>query len=254
MRKPYSIREFNYDPTSGGIKVMYALYGALLLKGEEVLANAVFQDDTDAIGVYPEISQGNELQTKTVVRYILNKPGVMCQNGVPGPTNFGPNDILFTFSKMFMDLPDDHCMFLPAINTAVFYDQHLPRNKQAVFVGKGIATNPHPDCVVIDRNLARDQEGLAKLLNECEVLNTYDPVSAMTEVARLCGCRVNYLSREYSREDYLKYEPGVNGMTFPDDESISELDCEEFTRHYSQLCAYFYNVSLPNFIKITQKA
>lgn len=254
MRKPYSIREFQYDPTSGGIKVMYALYGALLLKGEEVLANAVFQDDTAAIGIYPEISQGNELQTKIVVRYILNKPGVMCQNGVPGPTTFGPKDILFTFSKMFMDLPDERRMFLPVINTEVFYDRKLPRTKQAVFVGKGVATSPHPDCVVIDRSVAIDQEYLSILLNECEVLNTYDPVSAMTEIARLCGCRINYLSPEYTKADYLKYEPGINGITFLEDENIQELDTEAFTAHYKGLQARFYDTELPNFIKITQNA
>lgn len=253
MRKPYTIREFNYDPTSGGIKVMYSLYGALLLKGEEIMANAIFQDDTEAIGIYPEISQGNELQTKHIVRYILNKPGVMALNGVPGASTFAPTDCLFTFSKMFMDLPDEKCMFLPAINTEVFYDRHLHRGGGAVFVGKGVATQPHDGCVVIDRNLARDQENLSIILNQCEVLNTYDPVSAMTEIARLCGCRVNYLSPEYTKKDYLLYEPGINGISFPlEDDVVAPLDTEAFLEHYRALYARFWDVSLPNFIKITQ--
>ena len=253
MRKTYTIREFEYQPTSGGIKVMYSLYGALLLKGEEVMANAIFQDDTPAIGIYPEISQGNELQTKIIVRYILNKPGVMAQSGVPGPITFAPTDCLFTFSKMFMDLPDDHCMFLPAINTEVFFDRHLKRDKVAVFVGKGVATSPHIGEVFIDRAMAKDQEALSILLNQCQVLNTYDPVSAMSEIARLCGCRVNYLSSAYTKKDYLLYEPGINGMSFPlEDDIVAPLDTEAFLGQYKRLQARFYDVCLPNFIKITQ--
>lgn len=238
---------------SGGIKVMYALYGALLLKGEEIFANAIFGGETNPIGIYPEISQGNELQTKHIVRYILNKPGVMAQSGVPGPTTFAPTDCLFTFSKMFMDLPDDRCMFLPAINTEVFYDRHLKRDKVAVFVGKGVATQPHIGEVFIDRNTARDQEALSILLNQCTVLNTYDPVSAMTEISRLCGCRVNYLAPNYTKKDYLLYEPGINGMSFPlEDDKIAPLDTKAFLGAYKRLQVQFYNVSLPNFIKITQ--
>jgi len=255
MRKHYSVRLFNFDATSGGIKVMWALFGALLLKGEEVIGNAVFNDPENTIGIYPEISQGNELQAGTVVRYILNKPGVMCQNGIAGPTSFPETDIQFVFSRMFApETPENRLLFLPVINTEVFFNKNKKRDKNAVFFGKGLSTGVHPDdCVVINRQFAQDQEKLADLLNECQVLYTYDPVSAMTEIARLCGCRVSYLSREYSKEDYLLYEPGINGMTFPDDESINELDCEAFTRHYKGLYNHFWNVQLPNFIKVTQQ-
>lgn len=254
MRKPYSLRLPQFDPLSGGIKVMWGLFGGLLLKGEEVVANAVYNDSSNVVGVYPEIFHGNELRSGTVVRYILNKPGVMASGGIPGPTEFPKTDLLFTFSKMFMDLPDERCMFLPIINTDVFFDRKGKRDREAVFVGKGVATSPHDGHVVITRELAADQELLAEILNRCSVLHTYDPVSAMSEIARLCGCRVNYLSREYTRNDYLKYEPGVNGMTFPDDKDVSMLNSVAFRDTYNALQARFYNVSLPNFIRITQQS
>lgn len=254
MRRPYSIRLFNYDSTSGGIKVMYGLYGALLGKGEEVVSNAIYNPEVDSVGIYPEISHGNELIAKHVVRYILNKPGVMSSNGIPGPESFDKTDLLFTFSKMFMDLPDEQCLFLPIINLEVFKDLGRKRTKRAVFQGKGVNTNQHdPNAIVINRELARDQQKLAEILNECTVLYTYDPVSAMTEVARLCGCMVTYLSRDYTREDYLRYEPGVNGMSFPDDKDVSPLDSKAFREHYNGLYAQFWDVSLPNFIRITQQ-
>ncbi len=234
---------------------MYGLYGALLLKGEVVIPNAVFNDSENVVGIYPEIIHGNELQAKTVVRYILNKPGVMASNGIPGPKVFGKDDLLFTFSKMFMDLPEERVMFLPVINTAVFYDQKKTRTKTAVFFGKGDNTSVHPeDSIVIDRTLAQDQELLANLLSECHTIYSYDPVSAMTEVARLCGCKVIYCNRTYNRSDYDKYEPGTLGMTFPDEDTIQELDTEAFTAQYKGLQAQFLQDKLPKFIEITQKA
>jgi O-antigen biosynthesis protein len=255
MRKTYSIRLFEYDHTSGGIKVMYELYAGLLLKGEVVLANAVFQDTEKVVGIYPEISHGNELMAKTVVRYILNKPGVMASNGIPGPTTFAPTDQLFTFSKLFMDLPNERVMFLPVINTEIFKYKSGERPNTAVFYGKGASTGVHPDdSIEITRSFAVDQQMLADLLNSCHTLYSYDPVSAMTEIARLCGCKVIYCSHEYTRSDYEKYEPGLNGMTFPDDNDVSELDPEAFERHYKGLGEKFYDESLPNFIKITQEA
>lgn len=253
MRKKYSVRLFNFDPTSGGIKCMWMLYASLLAKGEEVLANAIFENPDEVVGVYPEISQGNELQAGRVVRYLLNKPGVMTQNGVPGPTKFSDSEILFSYSKLFNpEFEDERIMYLPTINLSVFYDKKKKRTKRAVFIGKGQPTMVHPeDCILIDRSVARDQEALNDLLNECEVLFTYDPVSAMTEVARLSGCRIVYLSDVYSKEDYLRYEPGINGMSFGEDTG-EKLDILEFRSHYNGLRKAFED-KLDIFINETQR-
>ena len=89
--KPYSIYLPPYDYTSGGIKVMYALYGALLLRGQIVVPNARFGGEF--IGIYPEIVNGNPLEATTVVRYLLNELGVMSGDGQPGPTSFPDTDI-----------------------------------------------------------------------------------------------------------------------------------------------------------------
>lgn len=248
--KPISIYLPPYDYTSGGIKVMYALYGALLAKGQIVVPNARFNGEF--IGIYPEIVNGNPLNATTVVRYLLNEPGVMSNGREPSPTSFPETDILYSFSKLFTpDFPEERIMFLPAIDTHTFYDQKKERTHNAVFIGKGEDTREHPlGCWLIDRGVASNQNELADMLNECQVLYTYDPVSAMTEIARLCGCKVVYLGKKYSKEDYKRYEPGINGMSF--DGTPAELDTEAFTGHYKSLQARFWDVSLPNFIKITQ--
>lgn len=248
--KPYVIVSPPYDHTSGGIKVMYGLYGHLLARGYEVYMNQY--PAGNVIAIYPEIAHGNPVGAKTVVRYILNKPGVMMSNGVPGPTEFGENDRLYYFSRFFGG-NGTNTMFLPVINTDIF--RKLPgkvRNKRAIFVGKGVDMGLHkPGAIIIDRSLARDQEGLAELLNECEVLYSYDPVSAMTECSRLCGCRVVYLSDVYTRKDYEKYEPGTNGMSFGEDTGEA-LNYDEFKGTYESLKDKF-NDSLTLFIEGTQR-
>jgi hypothetical protein len=253
MRYPYSCLLPQYSPLSGGIKVVYALYGALLAKGEEVIGNGIFQD-RNFVAIYPEITNGNPLEARHIVRYLLNKPGVM-SGGEPSPTHFDATDEIFAFSKMFSpDTPDDHLMFLPAINTEVFHDRKGDRPNTAFFVGKGdIAIAKHPlGSIEITRRGSGNQELLAETLNSCSVLYTYDPVSAMTEIARLCGCRVEYCSPTYSRKAYELYEPGLNGFTFSG-ENIAPLDSDAFLGHYRAMQARFWNELLPNFIKITQK-
>ena len=238
-----------YDPLSGGIKVIWGLYGWLLSKGIEAYPNAT-SDDKDFIAVYPEIYQGNDSGAKTVVRYLLNKPGAMALYGTPGPTTFDKNDRIYTFSKMFYNTDDEHTLFLPIIDLTTFYDQKRTRNKTAYFVGKGKNTNKHSkQAIEITREFAHDQRALADVLNTCQVLHSYDPVSAMTEISRLCGCRVVLHQDEYTKEQYELYEPGLNGMGLNED---VKLDISSFRTSYSDLRRTFSD-RLDTFIISTQQ-
>jgi len=249
--KPYAIVCPQYDHTSGGIKVMYGLYGHLLARGYEVYMNQF--PEGDVIAIYPEIVGGNPINATTVVRYILNKLGVMHTGGMEPLREIDPTEHNYYFSRIFGDTDDDHYMFLPIINTDIFKDQGKKRDKRAVFVGKGEDLGLHkPGAIIIDRSLAQDQQELADLLNECSVIHQYDPISAMSEVARLCGCRVELLNDQYSRDDYeTKYEPGANGISFGSQEH-EELDTEAFREHYMQMKVDFKK-QLDKFIEETQK-
>ena len=245
-----------FDVTSGGIRVMWGLYGWLLAKGQIVHMNAQYAD-SDFIAIYPEIAQGNPLGADHVVRYILNKPGVMGLSTADGtfetgPTEFDPKDQLWYFSKLFGDSPTDNYLFLPILNAHVFKDQKKLRTKTAYFVGKGESTGVHPlDSILIDRRVAANQQSLADLLNECDVLYCYDPVTAMTELARLCGCRVIVIPSTYSKEEFLKYEPGLNGISWGTEETVA-LDAEAFRAHYLNMVDEF-SWRLDQFIEETQR-
>lgn len=253
--KLYTVITPPFDPTSGGIRVMYGLYAWLLAKGQIAYLNEKL--DHDSIAIYPEIIHGNPAEAQTVVRYILNKPGTMgASDGmgkfVPGPTAFAESDRLYYFSKLFGETKDvNHYLFLPILNLHLFTNQHKKRDKTAYFVGKGINTYEHPkDAILIDRKFAKDQQALADLLNECEVLWCYDPVTAMTEVARLCGCRVVMVNPVYTRDEFQVYEAGMNGISWGSDEEIP-FDAEGFRSHYLWLRGLFHR-KLDIFIEETQ--
>lgn len=256
MFKPYVVYTPQMNPTSGGIRVMWGLFGYLLAKGMVAYVNTKLSDH-NFIGIYPEIAHGNEGEADHVVRYILNKPGVMGY-GIPGtdsfrsgPTEFDPTDDLYYFSRLFGEAKDDHYLFLPILSTSLFKPQGKKRTKTCVFVGKGEDLHQHPkDAIYITKEETNDQEELADLLNECEVMYCYDPVTAMTEIARLCGCRVIMINSVYTKDEFSKYEPGMNGISWGKDEGI-KLEVEGFKRHYIEMKREFSR-KLDLFIERTQ--
>lgn len=251
--KPYVLMSPDFNPTSGGIRVMWGLFGWLLAKGQIAYMNR--RPEGEIIGIYPEIMHGNPAQADTVVRYILNEPGVMGSsvNGVftPGPITFDPSDKLYVFSRIFNTLGVDknHLLFLPIINLHIFKDQKKLRNKTCYIVGKGINKQVHPPgSIELTRELASDQKRLADLLNECHTLYGYDKLSAMYEVARLCGCGVQYYG-DYSDKEMETYEPGINGLEVGKKEV--RLDVDAFRDHYISLIKTFEE-KLDFFIEETQ--
>jgi hypothetical protein len=238
---------------SGGIRVMWGLYGWLLAKGQLVWMNRF--PDGDNIAIYPEIYYGNPLNGKTVVRYILNVPGTM-GHGIPGtntfkpgPTEFDKTDKLYYFSRMFGETDGHHYLFLPIANLHIFKDQHKVRNKTCYLIGKGSNKLIHPkDSIELTRQFALDQQALADLLNECETLYCYDKLSAMMEIARLCGCRVKYYGG-HDEYELQRYEPGLNGIGFMGDDV--KLDTELFREHYVEMTRLFSD-HLDQFIEDTQ--
>lgn len=255
--KPYIITSpdlVEENIVSGGVRVMWGLFGWLLAKGQIAYMNRWGSDDN--VSIYPEIQTGNPTGSKNVVRYILNTPGIMgaiYQDGrkVPGPTVFDPNDKIYVFSRIYdqWNVPDDHILFLPIANLDVFKSYGKKRKKTCYLIGKGKNLQKHPaGSIELTRSFAVDQKALAQVLNECHTLYCYDRLTAMTELARLCGCGVKYYG-EYTESDWKKYEPGTNGISFNGKEP--QLEVAKFRAHYVQMIDIFEE-RLERFIHETQ--
>jgi len=83
------------------------------------------------------------------------------------------------------------------------------------------------------------------------VLYCYDNITAMTELARLCGCPVVLVPNgEYTEEKYREHEMGMEGLGWG---KIPEpFGSNKFMERYKNLKEVFYD-KLNNFIEITQK-
>ena len=253
--KPYTIVTPPYQITSGGIRVMYALQSWLEVKGQVAFVNQ-FLPDSEFIAIYPEIYHGNETNAAHVVRYILNKPGLMTSGGKPGPIEFDPKDHVYVFSELYntMGVDKNHIMFLPVLNLHLFKVTNTKKRKvNCKFIGKGsdLHLKETEGLREIDRPFANDQGALADFLNECEIMYSYDNNSAMFEIARLCGCRVVVIPSIYKKKEFEKYEPGMNGISYGLKEDIP-LDVEAFRTHYKDMIGTFED-RLEGFIEETQR-
>jgi len=254
--RPYAIWTPEYQVLSGGIRVMWGLFGHLLAQGQLAVTNASWH--TEFTAIYPEITHGNPLNAQKVIRYILNKPGVMANYGVPGPMTFDKEDEIYVFSKIYdtFGVDDDHIMFLPILNLHIFKDQKRQRRNTCYFIGKGKNLElHHKNAIQIDARVAIDQQVLADTLNTCSVFYTYENPTAMVEIARLCGCRVVYFpqgaSTNYTQKQLTElYEPGMDGVSFEKDEEI-QLDTKLFREKYINLMDIFQK-RLSRFIDHTQ--
>jgi hypothetical protein len=263
-----------YDNASGGIVVLHRLAVELRKRGEKVFINTGVQNQKwpliplmpnnmqtydKAIAVYPEILNGNPFYASTVVRWLLNIPGVC---GGPASINdYEKTDFFYIYDCLFnskIGLPEENILHCPHIDLDVFYDKHLPRVGRAVYRGKG--TQPdHPLAnypLIGGKESFRGDEGqarLCELLNRCSLLYVYDPATAITDIARLCGCPVVVIpDGSYSKEDYGWTTGGIGYGVEEAAIARATINSEKMRADYEEVERKF-QLQLTRFIELTQK-
>jgi O-antigen biosynthesis protein len=278
--RSYLIYAPPFDQSSGGVVVLHRLSVELKKRGCNVLLSTdkqnprwpkiylweekTFIQNPEAIAIYPEIIFGNPFHTETVVRYLLNIPG-RCG----GPDNFSnsDNEMFYTYSNLFntkLQLPPDHVMLIPHIDLNVFYDRHLKRSGRLKYFGKRISVDDPRLAripVVGSKEGFRGDEGqnrLAEQLNKCEMLYCYDNATALTEIARLCGCPVviipdgSYTYPEYRQHEFWK--SGGIGWDILESPVARETINSDLMRSDYEEAEKVFQKKLTDFIEITQKA
>lgn len=254
MVKSYNIWSPPFESLSGGIRVLYGLRSWLETRGQMVEINGPTR--ANQVTIYPEIVNDNPLKSNNIVRYILQKPGLMTTHGTPGPTTF-PGEKVFVFSELYntVGVDQDHIMFLPVLNLHLFKDQKKPRKGGCIYIRR------HPRTIITDypvltEGMITDQQGLADYLNTIEIMHFYGPTSAMHDIARLCGCRVIIHPAEdkfkQTKEEFSKYElyQDFNGISWEKDNE-KKIDTERFTGLYFDLRKRMWD-KIDNFINLTQ--
>jgi hypothetical protein len=277
-RKSYLIYSPPFDNSSAGIMVLHRLAVELQKRGENVLISTENQNpkwdrvnvrfgflgERIDIAIYPDIIHDNPFKAKTVVRWMLNIPEY---SGGPPIDTYPKTDIFYTYSRLFntrLGLPDDRILLCPSIDLCMFYDMHIPRSGRLVYRGKG----QQPDSPLLaqypslgGKESFKGDDGQNRLrekLNKAEMIYVYDNATAITDIARLCGCPVILLPNGlYSRKDYEKHElwhaGGIGYDLIEAPIARATIDSEYMAKCYAELEVKFQE-RLSEMIELTQGA
>ncbi len=162
---------------------------------------AGYKDLENAIIVYPEVTNGNPLNAKNVVRWFLHKPGFHTGN-----IDYGQDELYFFFQPKFND---------PMINKnlnnllqLVYFREDVYKNKRLkhrvgscymMRKGKGRKiVHDLAESVCID---GMTHEEIASIFNKVKYFISYDLYTMYNRFAALCGCITIVIPEENISED-----------------------------------------------------
>lgn len=146
------------------------------------------------ITIYPEILKQNVFDSKHVVRYLLNKPGVITETSV---SDYGTDEFFIHYADEFV--PEgirSRRLRIPTLDRAVFRETKPPAERNG-YILYSSRVRPNLDAVpawVHPRTLlaSDDPKGpatLAALYRSSRALVTWERTAAITEAIH-CGCPV----------------------------------------------------------------
>ncbi|MCL1112991.1 WavQ [Shewanella basaltis] len=149
-----------------------------------------YVDDKNAIVVYPEITFGNPLFAKNVIRWFLHQPGHL-----KGEFNYGVGELYFKFNSAIKDFI--YCKSKTSNNNlkVIYYPLDIYNDSditvkdiQSHLVRKGKdKPKVHNDSSIPIDGLSHSQ--IAKIMKRSEIFISYDDYTAYSIFAVLCDCK-----------------------------------------------------------------
>lgn len=173
----------------------------------------------NTIVVYPEIVNGNLLNAKRVVRWLLyyNRHYHRDDNG--NTIGYKKDDLFFTFRDVFNDPklnPDCNTLYIAYFDLDLYKRTNYgPRKGKCYIVRKGASRPDLPkkfDGVVIDYLPEKEK---VEVFNKCEYCISYDTQTSYSKIAAICGCISIVVPEEgKSRNDYLSASEKCYGVAY----------------------------------------
>lgn len=239
-QRPYYIEAPAYRRNSAGIRVMHLLCHVLNRCGHDawlyptggtnplwhtpMLTPQIVQQHAQAgrrpITVYPEVVSGNPRHGGSVVRYLLNRPGL-----IGGDTEFPASDLVFAYTQHLLPAGEspEHVLFMPPIDSSIFHNRDNPhdgqRNGWLFYPGRHAeALQEHQAlaarCILITRDWPTSPQEMAALFRRSERVFCFESTSIALE-AILCGCPAIVLPSPFFNGTPLGIEElGTHGLAF----------------------------------------
>lgn len=287
---PYYVAAPPYTRFSAGVKALHLLCHSLNARGQrayllplasagtfdpdsfcapdlltpmltERIARHYFEKQQTPITIYPEIVAGAPFGGVSVVRYILNFPGLL-----GGDRLFDPAELCFSYSKVLAASTSakENVLFIPTSDTRIFYPPRAeaPRTGSCFYAskykrhhdGKLFEVTKHSLEITSDLPSSPTQEQIAELFRKSEIFYTYENTALATE-ATLCGCPVVFLPSEHLTSIIASEELGMDGYawgTAPDEVARAKATVRNAFENYARKTREFYK-SLNIFIAKTQE-
>lgn len=278
-RRPYYIEAPAYRRTSAGIRVMHLLCHALNSLGEEAyifptstsphlhtpiatpqVIETHLRHERKPIVVYPEVVKGNPRKAGSVVRYVLNKAGLL-----GGDHTFSDKELIFSFGKNIApeNTNPENILFLPPIDSTIFNNINNPSNekREGILLYPGRHTegiNRYPDladrATIITSSWPETHEELASLFRRSEAVYCFESTAIALE-AVMCGCIAILLpSPFFSGVPLSEGEIGRFGIALndsPEEIEYARRTVDQMWGAYQQAETRFWS-QLEHFINTTQ--
>jgi hypothetical protein len=263
-RSPYYIVTPRYIRTSAGVKALHLLCHCLNRAGQEAhliiypawVATDVVHPDlltplltratiarhaasgVSPIVVYPETVRGNPLGARTIVRYLLNFPGLL-----GGAEKYPATETIFGYSRALAAAggAPERVLFIPASDATIFTPPTGPHERRgSCFCAmkyrlehKGQPGPATADSVEITRDRPDSPEpaAIAELFRRSEVFYSYENTALALEAA-LCLCPTVFLPNPWLTELIAAKEMGWDGFAWGTDPA--EIARAKATVHLSR--------------------
>jgi hypothetical protein len=204
----FVIYTYDYSPGIGGVKVMHKLCDMLNSNGFEaylmpinmqadfytcsdyntpLITEEVFNNLDQAVVIYPEGIQGNPLNAKNVVRWILGPFDTQAAE------TYSKDDLVYWYMDYYYSDylgQKENQLFISEFHSDIFTNVGYERKDSCYTIRKANPTTlTHPEnSFFIPFEAAGDLTGLANLFNRTEKFYCYDNYTFLFTQAAMCGC------------------------------------------------------------------
>lgn len=284
-RHPYYIVAARYVRTSAGIRALHLLchwlnrvgYSAFMLiypdfqyknqtdpyLSTPVLTEAIIEAHHEAgltpIVIYPEVTNGNPFDATAKVVFLGHFPGKL-----GGPASYDETHLLFSYSQSIAKTTSqpENILYVPVIDTTVFYDRKLGlRDNTCFYASKfktvfgGVVQGVPENCIEITRDKPDSQTAneIADLFCRSRAFYCFED-SALVLEALMCNCPVIFMPSEFFKHPIGIDEIGWDGIAWGCDTVEIERainTVENGKQNYFNQIENFFD-QLKNFVQKTQ--
>jgi len=151
-------------------------------------------DGGEDIAVYPEILKENVFSSERIVRYLLNKPGLITRTAM---ADYGKSDYFIHYADEFVPKGvRSRRLRIPTLDTTVYHGG-APAAERHGFLLYSSRVEPDPASIpdwvrprtLVSYKTPRDPATMAALYRSSRALVTWERTAAVTEAIH-CGCPV----------------------------------------------------------------